>query len=99
MSSSNSNNIKPTDSHHAGLDVKQEMAPSLSSSLTSSSSGVPLAYKQYTEGSLREAIDAVVEEGVRLVDASSMYGIPITTLGRRIRSCEANRRLSRHQER
>lgn len=43
-------------------------------------------YKTYSEAKLKEAISAVLERGVRLLDASREYKIPLTTLSRKIRS-------------
>ena len=46
------------------------------------------SYKNYTEENLREAIKSVVNLGMRTVEASFHYGIPLTTLTRKIRSCK-----------
>lgn len=43
-------------------------------------------YKTYTEESLRQAITAVLYGTMKAADASHRYGIPLTTLTRKIRS-------------
>ena len=43
-------------------------------------------YKTYSEEKLKEAMTAVLERGVRLLDASRDYKIPLTTLTRKIRT-------------
>ncbi|XP_045027112.1 uncharacterized protein LOC116930791 [Daphnia magna] len=40
-------------------------------------------YKRYTDAQLSSAIKAVVEEGIKQVDACIKYGIPFTTLTRK----------------
>ncbi len=44
------------------------------------------SYKQYSESSLKEAISAVLENGMRATDAAGHFGIPLTTLMRKVRS-------------
>ena len=51
--------------------------------------GTPV-YKKYSEERLLEAIKAVVNDGAKNAEASAKYGIPFTTLTRKIRQCRAN---------
>lgn len=41
-------------------------------------------YKKYTEENLLAAIKAVVDEGIKQTDASAKFGVPFTTLTRKI---------------
>lgn len=43
-------------------------------------------YKTYSEDNLKEAIAAVLQNGMRLQEASKYYKIPTSTLSRKIRS-------------
>lgn len=43
-------------------------------------------YKTYSEQNLKEAITAVLHNGMRLQEASNHYKIPLSTLSRKIRS-------------
>lgn len=47
--------------------------------------GVGTVYKRYSEENLLAAVRAVVEDGVKQVDASLKFGIPFTTLTRKTR--------------
>jgi len=43
------------------------------------------SYKQYSEASLKQAISAVLDSGMRATDAATHFGIPLTTLTRKVR--------------
>lgn len=49
----------------------------------------PHVYKRYSDENLCAAIKAVVQDGVRQFDACNKYGIPFTTLTRKLRLYKA----------
>lgn len=53
------------------------------SDISVSVSATPI-YKRYTDAQLADAIKAVVDEGMKQVDACIKYGIPFTTLTRKL---------------
>lgn len=47
-------------------------------------------YKTYSENNLKAAINAVLQNGMRMQEASKYYKIPMSTLSRKIRSHKPN---------
>jgi len=64
------------------------------------SSVTPPVYKQYGEQNLLTAIKAVLDDGMKQVEACVKYGIPFTTLTRKIRlykSCGGRLPVTQHK--
>lgn len=84
---------------HISLDEQAESEAS-SSDASMSAPAINAAYKRYSEENLLAAIKAVLEEGTKQADASVKYGIPFTTLTRKIRLyCDYGGRLPRRYAR
>lgn len=61
----------------------------VSSDVSASNLTTTHVYKRYSEENLCAAIKAVVEDGARQFDACNKYGIPFTTLTRKLRLYKA----------
>jgi len=75
-----------TDNYQAKQNADSEADVSSDTSLlTSYLAMTPAVYKQYGEQNLLSAIKSVLDDGVKQVEACVKYGIPFTTLTRKIR--------------